>query len=258
MISPDNESKYGILCDHPEYIGRVISIERYASGMLPFIPRGLPVYQSHGICHSKAIIRYINQFIRTSGSDLNPGEIFILCLAAWLHDLGYLNPMSIQDRKKHSEFSVEIIRSDPVILDLIKEEELFILSIIIRLHDTHANLSGIDYEKGDRTPLLAALFRLADSLDLGSDRCPGYVYNQIRDFLDERSRQHWRAHNNIHECTIDYPYIRIFVSDIQDRDFKRTIIPHLEDDCCSSGRILEQYGFVHPVPVYQKTGNIKL
>lgn len=252
MISPDEESGYSILSDHPGYFARVFSAERYASEMLPFIPRGLPVYQSHGACHSKAIIRYINQFIRTSESDLNPREVFLLYLAAWFHDLGYLHPSSIHDRKSHSELSADMIRTDPFISDLVNVEEFQSLSVIIRFHDTNADLADIENIINDRSPLLAAIFRLTDSVDLGSDRCPPNVFSLIQDILDERSRQHWKAHNNINECNIDYPYIRILVNDPQNKEFKNTIIPHLEDDCRSSGRILKQYGFSPPVPVYLK------
>ena len=254
MIPSDEPDRYHALSTYPGFLSRIETAERYAIKMLPFIPRGLPVYQSHGVDHSLAIIRYINQIFRIPGLELNPTELLILYLAAWFHDIGYLHPLSIHNRSMHPALSVEMIKRDTLIQGLVQEEELFTLEMIVRYHDTRTDLTKIpETSPLLRTPLLAALFRLTDAIDIGTDRCPPEVFMHIEDGLDEHSRRHWQAHQGILGCVIAYPVIKVLVCDPENPFFRRRIIPHLEEDCRSSGIILKQYGIAPLMPVYRKS-----
>lgn len=254
MIPSGEWDRYRALFGSPELLARIKTAERYAARLLPFIPRGLPVFQSHGTDHSLAIIRYINQVIRSPVFHLNSRDIYLLYLAAWFHDLGYLHPLSIHDRSMHPALSVQMIQRDTVIRGLVQDEEQPALESIIRYHDSHSDLTMIhDTCPTLRTSLLAALFRIADAVDLGTDRCPPEVYALIEDGLDEHSQKHWQAHQNIKECVIAYPVIRILVHDPDNPFFRKRIIPHLECDCQSTGVIFSRYGIPPLGLVYRRT-----
>ena len=253
VIQPDDQDRYHPLTGDPILLSRILAAEQYASMMLPYIPRGLPVFQSHGIHHSLRIIRLLNQIFRAPGIQILRLEAFLLYVAAWFHDIGYLNPLSIHNRSMHPSLSVEMIHKDTGIQSLLQGDEGAALDIIIRNHDTRTDLTGIR-ESGSslRTPLLAALFRIADAFDIGTDRCPVEVFSLIEDGLDEHSRRHWLAHQNIAGCSITPPIITVMVNDPENPFFKRRIVPHLEEDCLTTSEILRRYGITPFMPVYRQ------
>lgn len=241
MNEQRQDKKYQPLIIHPHYYERICEAERYASSLLPFIPRGLPVYQSHGICHSEALIRYIHQVLKTLPISLSHEELFLLFLAAWFHDIGYLHPLSIHDRSRHAEFSSAIIRTDPFLSDLLTESELNHLAFLVEGHDSRADLAR-RITSPLRMHLITALFRLIDALDLGTDRCPPEVFSLIQDGLDEHSRRHWKAHQNVQSCFFRYPAMTIVVYDPENPFFRLRIVPHLEDDCRSCSPVFRKSG----------------
>ncbi|MDD1729776.1 MAG: HD domain-containing protein [Methanospirillum sp.] len=255
MNNQEEKTRYR-LTSGSDLCTRVEVIEEYATRLLPFIPRGLPVYQSHGVLHSATIIQNINRIIRYSGFQITSEEVFYLYLAAWLHDLGYLHPLSIFNRSTHPGLSVEMIRVDQTIQGILNQREYAVLETIIRYHDTHTNLMDISEDRADiRVPLLAAVFRIADAIDIGTDRCPPEVFMLIEDGLNEHSRRHWQAHHNILGVQIDYPVITIRVRDPENPFVRRRIISHLEDDCQSSGWILKRYK-IAPVTLECRKGEV--
>lgn len=250
MIS--EHERYGVFSKNPDFLSRIAEAEHYASRLLPFIPRGLPVYQSHGTLHSLAIIRVINRIIQSPDINLTLQETFLLFMAAWFHDIGYLHPVTIQNRGIHPIISVEMIQQDPVIRSLIKGDELPILDTIIRYHDSDTDLTLIQETSSSvRSSLLAALFRLADAVDIGGDRCPPEVFSLIKDGFDEHSRRHWQAHQNVRGIVITFPDITILVQDPDDQPFLRRIVPHLTGDCESCNQILKRYGIPRVILTYQ-------
>ncbi len=234
--------KYETLIIYPQYYDRICQAERYASSLLPFIPRGLPVFQSHGICHSEALIRFIHQMLRTLPISLGNEEIFLLFLGAWFHDIGYIHPISIHDRSRHAELSSVIIRTDPFLSELLTENERSDLAFLVECHDSRIDLMTKRSTSLLRLHLVTALFRLIDALDLGTDRCPSEVFSLIEDGLDEHSRRHWKAHQNVQSCFFKYPSLIIRVYDPEDPFFRLRIVPHLEDDCTSCSPIFGKSG----------------
>lgn len=230
-------------------LDRIEQIEEYASRLLPFIPRGLPVYQSHGVHHSLSIIQTINRLATIPELQINSEEVFLLYLAAWLHDLGYLHPLSIYDRGMHTELSLDMINRDPTIQRHIQPSELSLLEIIIRYHDTHTDLTVIkEVSSNVRISLISALFRIADAIDIGTDRCPQEVFELISDGLNEHSRRHWQAHQNVTGIRISYPVIIIIVRDSDNPFFKRRVIAHLQEDCMTANQILKKFN-LSPVTI---------
>lgn len=242
MVQPDDKRRYQPLFFHPGMFDRIEQIEEYTSRLLPFIPRGLPVYQSHGVHHSLSIIQTINRLAVIPDLKINPTEAFLLYLAAWLHDLGYLHPLSIYDRGMHTELSLDMIYRDPTIQRYIHPSELSLLEIIIRYHDTHTNLVEIrEVSSNARISLITALFRIADAIDIGTDRCPPEVFELISDGLNEHSRRHWQAHQNVSDIRISYPVLIIMVHDPENPFFKRRVIAHLQEDCMAANQILKKF-----------------
>lgn len=249
MTQPDERRRYQPLGFHPEMLDRIEQIEGYASRLLPFIPRGLPVYQSHGVNHSLSIIHTINSLTAVPDLQINPAEAFLLYLAAWLHDLGYLHPLSIYDRGMHTELSLDMIDRDPTIQRHILPSELSLLGIIVRYHDTHTNLTAIrETSSNVRISLITALFRIADAIDIGTDRCPPEVFELISDGLNEHSRRHWQAHQNVIGIRISYPVIIIMVRDPENPFFRRRVIAHLQEDCMTANLILKRFN-LSPVTI---------
>lgn len=257
MTHTNAEKSYHLLASHPDYFPRICSAEEYASHLLPFIPRGLPVFQSHGVGHSQAIITYINQLLISFPLPLNQQEIFLLYLAAWFHDIGFLHPLSIHNRGRHPEISEDMIMRDRFLSELLSPEERENLAVIVRFHDTHSDLLKIRTSSTLKIPLLAGLFRLADAIDIGKDRCPPEVFCLIEDGLDEHSRRHWKAHQNVKGCVIAYPEIVITIYDPENPFFRRRIVPHLDDDCKSSGIICRKYGISPFQIVYHRDDDTK-
>ncbi len=258
MNQSDGKRRYQALASYPQLRFRIEQVEQYASRLLPFIPRGLPVFQSHGVVHSLALVSNINKLIAGPGLQVSPDERFLLYLAAWLHDLGYLHPLSIYDRGMHVSLSVEMLDRDQTVINLLNASELSLLGTIIRYHDTHTDLTAIREETTSvRTPLLAALFRVADAVDLGTDRCPEEVFLLIEDGLNEHSRRHWQAHQNITGVRISYPVITIQVHDPENPFFRRRVMAHLEEDTMTANVILKRYNLAPVVLECKKEDEIR-
>jgi hypothetical protein len=244
----DKQGRYAVLSTDADYFSRIMQIEEYAIQLLPFIPRGLPVYQSHGIPHSLTIITHLTGVIHSSKLQVTIPEIFLLFVASWFHDIGYLHPDSIINRRNHPTISALMIHTDPRIQELIQTEEFPLLDTIIRYHASHEDLLRIRKSSPlVRTTLISALFRLADAMDIGTDRCPPEVYHLIKDGLNDHQHSHWLAHHNVLGVTFTHPMIIIRVRDFDYPVFRERIISHLKDDCDSCNQILIRYG----IPPFQ-------
>ncbi len=215
--------------------------------MLPFIPRGLPVYQSHGIVHSQTIVRNINSILRSWRIPVSSREAYFLYLAAWVHDLGYLHPETIHTRAVHPELSCRIL-ADAEIFPL-TPDEYPVLEEIIRFREYADGKSGTSGEN-NRTDLLGALFHLADSLDIGKDRCPPTVFTLIREALDEQASLHWLAHAHVSGYSFACPDVIIRLSEKGSVPVATRIKPHLEEDCRYTGEVFKTYGYLPPRIIY--------
>lgn len=243
-----NRYLYANLSSRHLLLKNVQVAERYARRVLPFIPRGLPVFQSHGVSHSVGIIDSLHAFTANWSLSLTATEFCILYCASWLHDIGYIHPATITDREKHPYISCTILTRDPA-FDHLRSDTAFFQALIqvIRYHTSHSDLKSIPLNTpAGRNRLITAVFLLMDSLDLGKDRCPEEVFRIIQDDLDLRSNLHWNAHHNVLGCRFAYPAIEILVRSKDDMNFEKRILPHLQDDFDLVEEVFRIYGLVPP------------
>lgn len=185
------------LCKHTnsEFSSLIELAYLYCQKILIFIPRveTLQDYPSHGIDHSVRVIEYINKFAESFDIDLNEEEFFLLYLASWCHDIG-----CICGRDNHHNNSIEILRNNSGIYDIIDDKTKTCLKFIVTTHSKNGELDSVPvtYE-GIRLKFLCAIFRLMDACDITSERCPRIVYKYIESTLSSESRKHWIAHLNI-------------------------------------------------------------
>ncbi|MDD1724397.1 MAG: HD domain-containing protein [Methanospirillum sp.] len=243
-----NPALYANLDSKHLLLSNVRIAERYARMVLPFIPRGLPVYQSHGVSHSVGIINSVHDFIKNWKLSLTSTEFCILYCASWLHDVGYIHPATITDRDKHPHISCTILTRDPAFSRMRTDPAFFQALIqVIRYHTSHSDLKSIPLNTtAGRNRLVAAIFLLADSLDLGKDRCPEEVFRLIQDDLDLKSNLHWKAHHNVLGCNFAYPAIELLVEAEDDINFQKRILPHLQDDFDLVHEVFIRYGITPP------------
>ena len=174
------------------------SLKRIKQEVIPIWEGGqvIPHYTKHGIDHSKEIIEYLGKILQDHPDLLNEYERFVLLASAYLHDIGmqfpeyaglpkkavneYTDEELEKIRENHHIASAEIIEkiasgSDPELSKLIpvlmSEDCKNFVKFIAKVSKYHRKLDIEDLEETSvlgetiRLPLLAALLRLADTLD---------------------------------------------------------------------------------------------
>ena len=190
-----------------------------------------PNFTDHSLLHSMSIIHITNQLIGLEHLDaLNEDAIYIYLMATLLHDcgmgiresdlnqfmafMGFPSGEEILDedipeviRKYHQKISAGFVMKYWQILDI--PDEKYALAIA-RLCNGHrvADLFDlenypVDYEIRDGVTVnlagLAALLRLADELDIASDRNPDIIYaEKLMKNNNERSLVEFARHEAIH------------------------------------------------------------
>lgn len=206
---------YGITEEHRNAL---IYIETYGESFLQFLPRELKNFPSHGIIHTLLIINSINNFLKNWEIRLNGDEIFLLYVAAWLHDIG-----CISSRTDHGEKSFEILIKDEIlcnVLNLINEDVIFNLEQVIKSHPSTYSITTVLKTNGTiRLQLICAIFRLIDACEITNIKCPKAVFEEIKDDLklpngspDDEAIKFWEAHMNIKNLTFQKPIIVIFIN----------------------------------------------
>lgn len=171
----------------------IIQIEHLAEKFLRFIPRSIPDYPSHGVDHSIKIIKYIDSMIKNWFIDLSSEEIYLLYLAAWLHDIG-----NIIDRNTHNICSARIIDESPFIESLLGRITQNQLSWIAKAHSSSCDINEVPIEIGNiRLRFISALFRILDACEIINTKCPTEVYNIIEKNLSPESKKYWESHRSI-------------------------------------------------------------
>ncbi|MHA1363794.1 MAG: HD domain-containing protein [Candidatus Freyarchaeota archaeon] len=211
-------------------------IEEAAAPLLEKIVDTFPDFTPHDLSHSKNVIQCFNLIIPDSlKEELNAYEIFFLIASAYLHDIGMVNFPELLD-EKYYEFVEKKRRINPkatdqqILRDYIRENhhlrsEVYIINnfnelgiqdlhqarIIgrickghreVNLHDK--KLFAIDrmYDIGSsvNVPLLAALLRIADELDITFKRTykrtPLIIYEHCppKDII---SKYEWEKHFSV-------------------------------------------------------------
>jgi hypothetical protein len=168
-----------------ELYGRLLHIGGKAKTLLSYTQGAFPFYTPHDFFHSESVQENLEWLIPDSiKEDLNKYEIFLLLVAAWLHDWGMIggpgeDPVLI--REEHHERTEEYFNKlhDKIGLNA---HEAHIAGRIARGH-RKVDLYSNDYQEmiiGQgvriRTRLLSALLRIADETDITHSRTPEVIY----------------------------------------------------------------------------------
>lgn len=168
-----------------------------------------PSFTDHTALHSIEVIDFCNKIIDTNIDALNTDEIYVLLMAAYLHDTGMGVTMSDYEQMKeridfgnyfdthasddipeiirsfHHEFSGEYIKKYADFFEIPSPEHLFAIVQVSRGHRKTDLYDEIEYPADYRVPngnkiclpYLAALIRLADELDIAADRNLQFMYD---------------------------------------------------------------------------------
>ena len=194
----------------------LLNSESMAHQILPFIQRNLKDLTAHGIGHSVAVIKNLNQLIDImigGGFELSQTEIRLLYCAAWLHDIGNL---TCKDKKVHALESCKL-------LERLETKYAFLgdlqtpLEFIVKYHSSKYDLSEVPekpmHYQGEqiRLQLLCPLFRLADACHIGEDRAYRLVYFLLEGQLETESQDHWKANSSVLSVEFDIKGRRIVI-----------------------------------------------
>ena len=185
-----------------------------------------PYYTDHSSLHSLQLINFCNQMVGKNIDRLNRDEIFVLLMAAYLHDVGMgISPEDFEEfsqklpfaaayraahpeepdaevvRRFHNEFSGCYIEKYAATLQLPDPGHLHAIVQTSRGHrkvnlrDEAEFPAEYRLENGSVVHLayLAALIRLADELDIAADRNFDFMYN-LEDIRNPDSRLAYRSH----------------------------------------------------------------
>jgi len=188
-----------------------------------------PNYTDHTALHSLEVISFCNELIGDNIENLNCDEIFILLMAAYLHDTGmglsssdyaefsqkmpliseYIknNPDTPRDdviRAFHNELSGKFIEKYAFLFDFPSKEHLFAVIQTSRGHrktdlfDENEYPRELKLDNGNvvHLPYLATLIRLADELDIAIDRNIQFLYD-ISNINNPISNMEFRKHQAI-------------------------------------------------------------
>lgn len=168
-----------------------------------------PTFTDHTLLHTLSVINISNQLLGDEVEKFNAGEIYIYLMACALHDIGmgtldrdldsFIDSAGIRDyisahpditkptliRKFHNDFSSAFVKKYWEILDIPSKRYADAIAEVGRGHrktdlmDEARYPVEYDLDDGNSVNLatLAALIRIADELDIASDRNPDLLYN---------------------------------------------------------------------------------
>jgi len=205
-----------------------------------FLPR-FPDFTDHTMLHSMDVLEYCNLLLGEKQIErLSAAECYVLVMSCYLHDIGmginqkdyeqlsenihFGNYFATHDRSDvqttirdfHNDYSGLFIRKYAEIFDIPSEEMLFSIVQVSRGHrktDLFDEKEYPDIETPDgiiRTPLLSAIVRLADEIDVGVGRNSELLF----DF--SRARNHggeeaFGTHESIRRVEVKEDCIALYI-----------------------------------------------
>lgn len=190
-----------------------------AEPLLSKIGETFPEYTIHDIRHSEKVLENLGWIVSDSLKErLNIYEIYFIVAGAYLHDIGMVDFPELREELKEFDEREQLanhirenhhLRSEEFIIKQYKElaiedpHQAEIIGRICRghrkenLHDPKLFESDKLYKSHSiNIPLLAALLRIADELDMTFERAPSVIYEHIppRDII---SKEEWEKHLSI-------------------------------------------------------------
>lgn len=221
------------------YEAKLRQIEIVSKRFLKFVPRGIPNYPSHGVDHSQNIIKLLNKFIGAWSITLTKKETYLLYLGAWVHDIGI-----ITGRERHNESSSEILDKTPFFGSILGKDVVALLKWIVIAHSSSYPMKKVPKNfLGVNLQLICSVFRIMDACEIAYSKCPGEVYELIKDDLDAENDKYWKAHMSILGMWFEAPKIKILVDNLE---FSNILIEHLKEEIDSIRDVLDSNNI--PVP----------
>ena len=199
-----------------------------------------PNFTDHSVLHSMSVLDYCNRIIGDDQiKNLCPEECYVLIMACYLHDIGmgigendyaefsakldfgdYFDSHDRNDeaetvRAFHNEYSGLFIRKYAELFDIPSEE---LTRAIIQVARGHRKTNLLDrsefgdIQDGDaviRTAYLAAVMRLADEIDVASDRNPVLLFNTAK-LTNEKDIIEFGMHESILHVDVDDDAITLY------------------------------------------------
>ena len=170
-------------------------------------------YTLHGYTHCENVLKKLNYLL--DKANLNSYELFYILSAVWLHDIGMIeHPYgddTLKAREEHHNSSVVYFEEifAPTYLEgealpgrfrLTTKDKQAICSII-KYHRRKEKIKEVEEYfdrdgKDNRVFLrfLAAVFRIADGLDLDNTRAPFFIYERNKESMPYLSKIFWNQH----------------------------------------------------------------
>ena len=186
-------------------------------------------YTPHDIDHCKRVENLLHRLIPNEKyKELTMKERFYLLASAWLHDIGMLKNVYLslwpsnemctisRIRKEHHKATAQYITENWTRLG-IEEQDKEILAKLCFFHRKQEDLTNCDeyFFSGNsvyRLRLLAAYLRLADALDICSDRTPAQAYAICLAYnIPNESKLHWIKHRIISGVYLDDENHKIYI-----------------------------------------------
>lgn len=201
-----------VICALPDAEGVIVkAVKAKADQMLDHSPR-FRFFTLHGKEHLDSLFRTLGILIEY-GIQIPQRELYLLCLAICTHDLGMVVSLRDYEFDRISEGRPGF--SDPVAFErfvrdthheLISEYMSRDLNFLIGLGITPPDLTtitaiGMAHRRINLDSLvgieqrLGALMRVIDELDVGPNRAPARLLENIADEIDNISVWHWYKHN---------------------------------------------------------------
>ena len=225
----------------PELHQRVRDSVFMLQGMLEsFLPR-FPDFTDHSLLHSMDVLDYANRILgQEQMCRLSTGECFVLIMACYLHDIGmgisqkdyevfsrsidfgdYFETHDKADtartiRDFHNEYSGLFIRKYAELLEIPAGDILFAVIQTSRGHRKTDLLDSAEYPELHtpygviRTAFLAAIIRLADEIDVGTDRNPELLFDSSA-VTTQRGIEAFGTHESIRRVEVTPERILLYV-----------------------------------------------
>jgi len=219
-----------------------------------------PSFTDHTLLHSMNVVNYSNLLLGNIVDSMNEDEIYCYLMGVLIHDVGMgINDQNFEDfseffgikeyreshpdekkadiiRSFHNDFSYAFTMKYYELLDIPDESYATAIALIGRGHRKvnllDESLYPNDYKVSTgnivHLPFLAGLIRVSDELDMGSDRNPDLLYDQLEEQVEAISKvsaDHFKRHKSIDSIT---PYEDKIVFCINDK------YPHVRElliDC---------------------------
>lgn len=221
-------------------------------------------YTDHSVKHSDRIVIKLEgliQGIMDGGQRLSQHEIYVLLAAVYLHDIGMQNERFEggdleRIRRVHEKISYKMIVGsfqEPELyrtLNLLPDPDLVESVGLVAQGHRKTVLRSDRYDEfsfGDdiiRPRLLAALLRLADSLDIDHRRV--IIENLKLAKIPAESRFHWHRCYYVGGVSVKNEFIRIYFRLPPEKGYERLIVSpirnEIDEELTSLAYILRRYG----------------